>query len=74
MRYSDLIGTQMTYFSGGKITYSPYPSQELNWKSKKKLSTGRKGQDFPPQFVGQKRTYMNYKVYLCPGLSDSNGR
>ena len=41
MRYSDLIGTQMTYFLGGKITYSPYPSQELNWKSKKKLSTGQ---------------------------------
>lgn len=46
MRYSDLIGTQMTYFSGGKITYSPYPSQELDWKSKKKLSTGRGGSGF----------------------------
>ena len=41
MHYSDLTGTQMTYFSGGKITYSTYPSQELNRKSKKKLSTGQ---------------------------------
>lgn len=54
MRYSDLIGTQMTYFSGGKITYSPYPSQELNWKSKKKLSTGRGVQIFHRNLLDRK--------------------